>query len=333
MSAKERLLAALHGQAEELPSFGGAIEWLNSPPLTANDLKGKVVVVEFWTYSCINWLRTLPYVRAWDEKYREHGLVTIGVHSPEFSFEHDIDNIRRAAKEMNINYPIAVDTDFAIWRAFENNFWPALYFVDAQEHLRHHHFGEGEYAPSERMIQRLLTEAGAAGIGSDLVEVDARGIEAAADWGSLRSPETYVGYERGSGPETIGAPVFDARRAYAAPEQLRLNRWALSGEWTVGPESIASNSSGGRIDYSFHARDLHLVMGPAAPGTSVRFRVRLDGEAPGADHGIDVDAEGNGLLDEPRLYQLVRQDRHVHERRFEIEFEDPGAQAYVFTFG
>ena len=333
MGTRERLLAALHGQPDELPSFGGAIEWLNSPPLTAKDLKGKVVVVEFWTYSCINWLRTLPYVRAWHEKYKDRGLVTIGVHSPEFPFEHDIDNIRRAAKEMRIEYPIAVDSDFAIWRAFDNNYWPALYFVDAREQLRHHHFGEGEYVPSERMIQRLLTEAGAVGIGDDLVEVDARGIEAAADWDSLRSPETYVGYERGRSFASPDGAVFDEAHVYTAPERLRLNEWALAGEWTVGPQTITLHETGGRMSCRFHARDLHLVMGTAARDASVRFRVRIDGETPGTAHGIDVDEDGNGVLDEPRLYQLIRQRGHVNERRFEIEFLDPGAQAYVFTFG
>src|SRR6478736_2013175 len=225
MSAKERLIAALHGPADDLPSFGGAIEWLNSPPLTANDLKGKVVVVEFWTYSCINWLRTLPYVRAWDEKYRERGLVTIGVHSPEFPFEHDVDNIRRAAKDMNINYPIAVDSDFAIWRAFDNNYWPALYFVDAREHLRHHHFGEGEYVPSERMIQMLLTEAGT-DVGSEVVDIVGEGIEAPADWSSLRSPEAYVGYERGRNFASPGGVTYDSPQVYDAPARLGLNEWA-----------------------------------------------------------------------------------------------------------
>ena len=317
----------------ELPSLGGATEWLNARPLTAAGLRGKVVLVEFWTYTCINWLRTLPYVRAWSEKYKDQGLVVIGVHSPEFAFEKNIDNVRRAAKDLRVNYPIAIDNDYAIWRAFKNEYWPALYFVDAQGHIRHHQFGEGEYQQSEMVIQRLLAEAGIGGIGDELVSVDARGVEVAADWGSLKSPENYVGYERTENFASPGGPVLDKRRLYAAPALLSLNHWALSGDWTVQKEAIVLNKANGRIAYRFHARDLHLVMGPAARGNSVRFRVFIDGKPPGAAHGIDVDDQGNGTVAEQRLYQLVRQSKPIADRQFEIEFLDSGVEAFVFTFG
>ena len=317
----------------ELPSLGGATEWLNSPPLTAAGLRGKVVLVDFWTYTCINWLRTLPYVRAWAEKYKDQGLVVIGVHSPEFAFEKNVDNVRRAAKDMRVDYPIAIDNDYAIWRAFNNQYWPALYFVDAQGRIRHHQFGEGEYEQSERIIQQLLAEAGAGGIGHELVSVDARGAEAAADWGSLKSPENYVGYERTENFASPGGAVLDKRRVYAAPARLRLNQWALSGDWTMEKQATVLNKANGRIAYRFHARDLHLVMGPAARGTSVRFRVLIDGQPPGAAHGIDVDDQGNGTVTEQRLYQLIRQPKPIADRQFEIEFLDPGVEAFAFTFG
>src|SRR6202521_3865942 len=278
----------------ELPSLGGATEWLNSPPLTAASLRGKVVLIDVWTYTCINWLRTLPYVRAWAEKYRSQGLVVIGVHAPEFAFEKNIDNVRRAAKDMRVDYPIAIDNDFAIWCALKNEYWPALYIVDAQGHIRHHHFGEGEYEQSERVIQQLLSETRIGGIGRDLVSVDARGAEAAADWGSLKSSENYVGYERTENFASPGGAVLDKRRVYAAPAKLKLNQWALSGDWTVEKQVTVLNKANGRIAYRFHARDLHLVMGPAARGTSVRFRVLIDGQPPGAARGIDVDDQGNG---------------------------------------
>ena len=265
----------------ELPSLGGATEWLNSPPLTAAGLRGKVVLIDVWTYTCINWLRSLPYVRAWAEKYKNQGLVVIGVHAPEFAFEKNIDNVRRAAKDMRVNYPIAIDNDYAIWRALKNEYWPALYFVDAQGRIRHHHFGEGEYEQSEMIIQQLLAEAGISGIGHELVSVDARGVEAAADWGSLKSPENYVGYERTENFASPGGAVLDKRRVYAAPARLRLNHWALSGDWTVEKQATVLNKANGRIAYRFHARDLHLVMGPAVRGTSVRFRVLIDGQAAG----------------------------------------------------
>ena len=317
----------------ELPSLGGANEWLNSPPLTAAGLRGKVVLVEFWTYSCINWLRSHPYVRAWAERYKKQGLVVIGVHAPEFAFEQNVDNVRRAAKDMRVEYPIAIDNDYAVWRAFKNQYWPALYFVDAQGHIRHHQFGEGQYDRSEEVIQRLLSEAGSSGSDHELVAVDARGAEAAADWDSLKSPETYVGYEQAQNFASPRGAVVDKRHVYAAPAQLKLNHWALSGDWTVGKQLAVLNRPNGRIAYRFHARDLHLVMGPAARGASVRFRVLVDGQAPRADHGGDVDEQGNGTATEQRLYQLIRQRRPVADRQFEIEFLDPGVEAFVFTFG
>jgi thiol-disulfide isomerase/thioredoxin len=317
----------------ELPSLGSATEWLNSPPLTASGLRGKVVLVDVWTYTCINWLRTLPYVRAWAEKYKNQGLVVIGVHAPEFAFEKNIDNVRRAAKEMKVNYPIAIDNDFAIWRALKNEYWPALYFVDARGKIRHHQFGEGEYEQSERIIQQLLAEAGTGGIGHELVSVDARGAEAAADWGSLKSPENYVGYERTENFASPGGAVLDKRRVYAVPARLRLNQWALSGDWTVQKQATVLNKVNGRIAYRFHARDLHLVMGPAVPGTSVRFRVLIDGKPPGAARGIDVDDKGNGTVTEQRLYQLIRQPKPIADRLFEIEFLDSSVEAFAFTFG
>ncbi len=317
----------------ELASLGRTTAWFNSPPLTAADLRGNVVLIDFWTYTCINWLRTLPYVRAWAEKYQDHGVVVIGVHAPEFPFEHDLENVRRAARDMWVEYPIAIDNDFAIWRAFTNHYWPALYLLDAHGHLRYHYFGEGAYERSERIIQGLLAEAGIGGFNHELVSVDAQGAEAAADWGSLRSPETYVGDARTKHFASPGGAVLDKPRVYAAPARLRLNHWALGGDWTMGREATVLNTANGRIAYRFHARDLHLVMGPAARGTSVRFRVLIDGQAPGAAHGTDVDDQGNGTVSEPRLYQLIRQPGHIADRQFEIEFLDAGVEAFVFTFG
>jgi len=317
----------------EMPSLSGATAWLNSQPHSAVGLRGKVVLIDFWTYTCINWLRTLPYVRTWAEKYQEHGVVVIGVHTPEFPFEHDLENVRRAAKDMRVAYPIAIDNDYAIWHAFTNHYWPALYLVDAQGHLRYHHYGEGAYEQSEKVIQHLLAEAGIGGFDHELVPVDAQGAEAAADWGSLRSPETYVGSERTENFASPGGAVLDKRHVYTAPARLRLNQWALSGEWTVQRGATVLHTANGRIAYRFHARDLHLVMGPTARGTSVRFRVFLDGQAPGAAHGIDVDEQGNGTLTDPRLYQLIRQPRHIADRQFEIEFLDAGVEAFAFTFG
>lgn len=317
----------------EVPSLGGATEWLNSAPLTAAGLRGKVVLIDVWTYTCINWLRTLPYVRAWSEKYKDQGLVVIGVHAPEFAFERHIDNVRRAAKDMRVEYPVAIDNDYAIWRALKNEYWPALYFVDAKGHIRHHHFGEGDYERSERIIQQLLAEAGTGGIGQELVSVDARGVEVAADWSSLRTPENYVGFDRTENFASPGGPVLAKRRVYAAPTQLKLNHWALSGDWTVQEQFTVLNKASGRIVYRFHARDLHLVMGPAVQGTSVRFRVLIDGQPPHAAHGIDVDEQGYGTVREQRLYQLIRQPGPIADRRFEIEFLDSGVAVYAFTFG
>jgi thiol-disulfide isomerase/thioredoxin len=339
MKANKLLLAARH-RAEvhlpierDLPSLGGATAWLNSSPLSAADLRGKVVLIDFWTYTCINWLRTLPYVRAWAEKYREHGVVVIGVHTPEFPFEHDLDNVRRAARDMQIDYPIAVDNAYAIWDAFDNQYWPALYLVDAQGHIRSHQFGEGQYEQSEMMIQHLLAEASLGGIDDELVSVEARGAEVAADWDSLRSAENYVGSERTEHFASPGDAVLDTPHVYAVPAHFSLNEWALSGEWTIGRQAIALKQTHGRIAYRFHARDLHLVMGPAARGTSVRFRVFLDGQAPGAAHGVDVDEQGNGTVSEQRLYQLIRQPKPIADRQFEIEFLDAGVEAFAFTFG
>ena len=317
----------------ELTSLERANEWLNSLPLTPSALRGKVVLIDFWTYTCINWRRTLPYVRAWAEKYRDQGLVVIGVQAPEFSFEKNLNNVRWAVKDMRIDYPIAVDNDHAIWRAFENQYWPALYFIDSQGRVRHHHFGEGSYEQSEMIIQELLREAGVGGVSREPVKVDARGLDAAADWGSLKSPENYVGFERTENFASPGGAVLDKPRMYELPTRLRLNEWALSGDWTVKKETAVLNKPDGGIAYRFHARDLHLVMGPAAPGTSVRFRVLIDGQPPGADHGVDVDEQGNGTATEQRLYQLIRQPKPVADRQFEIEFLGPGVEVFAFTFG
>jgi thiol-disulfide isomerase/thioredoxin len=333
-------LPFLHGFSEgesvgqsELVSLERANEWLNSPALTAPALRGKVVLIDFWTYTCINWLRTLPYVRAWAEKYKDQGLIVIGVHSPEFAFEKDTDNVRWAVKEMRIDYPVAVDSEHNIWRAFNNRYWPALYFIDSQGRVRHHHFGEGSYEQSEMVIQGLLAEAGAAAIGREPVSVDARHIEAAADWGSLKSAENYVGYERTENFASPGGAVLGKPRIYQLPAMLRLNEWALSGDWTLKKEAAVLNRPNGGIAYRFHARDLHVVMGPAAPGTSVRFRVLIDGQPPGAAHGIDVDEQGHGAVTEQRLYQLIRQPKPIVERQFEIEFLGSNVEAFAFTFG
>lgn len=339
MIANQFFRSRIHPAAAELPiegefpSLGGATGWLNSQPLTAADLRGNVVLISFWTYTCINWLRSLPYVRAWAEKYKDQGLVVIGVHTPEFEFEHNLANVRRAAEELRVEYPIAIDNDYAIWRAFNNSYWPALYFIDVQGQIRHHHFGEGEYEMSEMVLQELLAEAGIDGLSQELVSVEASGVEAAADWGSLRSPENYLGYDRTENFSSPDGAVLGERHIYDAPMKLRLNQWALSGDWTMGNQATVLNEAKGQILYSFHARDLHLVMGPTAPGTSVRFRVHIDGQLPGAAHGVDVDDRGNGTVTEQRLYQLIRQPKPISNRQFEIAFLDPGVQVYAFTFG
>jgi thiol-disulfide isomerase/thioredoxin len=317
---------------DELASLERATDWLNSQPLTAAHLRGKVVLVGFWTYTCINWLRTLPYIRAWAQKYREQGLVVIGVRSPEFGFEHNLDNVRRAAKDLGVSYPIVIDNGRTIWRAFHNEYWPALY-IDAKAHVRHHHFGEGEYEQSEKVIQQLLAEVGMGGISHEFVAVDARGVEAAADLDDLNSTENYVGYERTQSFASPGGAVLDKPRVYAPPARLELNQWALSGNWTIGKQATVLSQANGRILYRFHSRDLHLVMGPISRGVTVRFRVLIDGHQPGQAHGNDVDEQGTGTVTEPRLYQLVRQPKPITDRLFEIEFADSGAEAFAFTFG
>jgi thiol-disulfide isomerase/thioredoxin len=317
----------------EFPSLSGATAWLNSPPLTPEGLRGKVVLVDVWTLTCVNWLRTLPYVRAWAARYKDKGLVVIGVHSPEFEFEKDIANVRRAAKQMMVDYPVAVDSNMAIWQAFNNNYWPALYLIDAKGRIRFHQFGEGEYERTEQVIQQLLTEAGASGVGSGPSPVEARGAEVAADWGHLKSQENYVGYEKTENFASPGGAARDKPRVYTVPARLRLNQWALSGDWTVSAGATRLDKAGGRIAYRFHARDLNLVMGPPSGGPPVRFRVLIDGKPPGAAHGVDVDADGNGTAVDQRLYQLIRQPGPIADHEFEIQFLDPGVEAFAFTFG
>ncbi len=296
-------------------------------------MRGKVVLVDFWTYTCINWQRTLPYVRAWADKYRDHGLVVVGVHTPEFSFEKDLENVRTMTKALDVAYPVAVDTNYGVWNAFDKHYWPALYFVDVRGNVRHHQFGEGEYEQSERIIQQLLSEVGYSGFGNELVRPPARGAEVAADWGNLASPESYLGRERSEGFASPGGWLTTKSRAYAVPAELKVNHWALAGDWTIATDAVKLNKANGRIAYRFHARDVHLVMGPATRGAAIRFRVSIDGKAPGAAHGVDVDEQGNGTIAEQRLYQLVRQPGRIVDRQFEIVFLDPGVEAFAFTFG
>jgi hypothetical protein len=317
----------------ELPAFEGSGPWINSPPLSPAALRGKVVLLDIWNYSCINWIRQSPYVRAWAEKYKDQGLVVIGVHSPEFSFETDADHVRRAVRAMNVTYPVVMDSDHAIWRALDNEAWPALYFVDVKGRIRHHYYGEGAYDQSEEILQQLLAEAGESGGSETLVSIDPKGVEAQADWRSLGSPETYVGYARTEMFASPGGAMRDKRHDYTAPSRLGLNQWALAGSWTMGKEATVLNAEGGKIAFRFHARDLHLVMGPSASGGRIRFRVVLDGSAPAAAHGLDVDAQGAGTATEPRLYQLIRQPGSVADHTFEIEFLDPGVETFSFTFG
>ena len=315
----------------QLAALRRATEWLNSPPLSATTLIGKVVLVQFGTYTCINWLRTLPYVRGWVQRYRP-GLVVIGVHTPEFAFEKNLENVRRAAQQMKLDFPIVVDNDYAIWRAFDNRYWPALYFIDARGRLREHHFGEGEYERSEKAIRGLLAETGAPGDDKGAVPIAASGFELQADWRNLKSPEIYLGYDRTENFSSPGGAVLARRRLYASP-RLELNRWALTGEWTMANQATVLNRAGGRIVCCFHARDVHLVMGPLRQEIALRFRVSMDGQPPGPAHGLDVDDSGSGTVREQRLYQLIRQPGSIVDRTFEIEFLDAGVEAFAFTFG
>lgn len=321
------------GSGSALSSLRNATAWLNSGPLTETNLRGRVVLVQFCTYSCINWIRTLPYIRAWAERYEEDGLLVLGIHTPEFSFEKDLDNIREALEAMEVRFPIAVDNDYAIWGAFGNRYWPALYFVDATGRTRHWHFGEGEYEDSERAIQELLTEAGAGTLTADVVSVDGRGIEAAPAWHTLNSPEAYLGYQRAANFASPGGESPGEPKLYTLPANLRLNEWALSGSWKVGPEAAVLTTADGSIEHRFHSRDLHLVMGPPRGRSPVRFRVHVDGERPGDAHGSDIDGNGDGVARERRLYQLIRQSGPVVDRTFRITFLDPGVEVYSFTFG
>jgi cytochrome c biogenesis protein CcdA/thiol-disulfide isomerase/thioredoxin len=316
----------------EIPSLTGATQWLNSPPLTAQSLRGKVVLVDFWTYSCINCIRSLPYTRAWADKYKDYGLVVIGVHAPEFAFEKEPQNVIKAVKDLDVDYPVALDNDYAIWKGFSNEYWPAHYFIDAQGHIRHHHFGEGDYEQSEDVIRQLLTEAGQKNLPGGYVQPGAQGAEAAGSGDAQRSPETYVGYARAEN-FAGGQVAHDDAWTYHAPASLMANQWAFDGRWTVRDENAQLDKANGRIVYRFRGRDLHLVLGPGSDGKPVRFRVLIDGKAPGADHGMDTDADGNGTITAQRLYQLVRQADGSGERTFEITFLDPGVQAYAFTFG
>jgi thiol-disulfide isomerase/thioredoxin len=308
------------------PPLAGATGWLNSQPLTPAELRGRVVLIDFWTLTCINWLRTEPYIRTWSRTYRNDGLVVVGVHTPEFSFEHELQRVRQATMERGIDYPVALDNHYEVWGAFENHYWPALYFIDTEGRIRDHHFGEGRYEQSERVIQGLL------GVERELVSVEGVGVEAEADWEHLRTPETYLGYARSENFASPGGAALEEHRVYQLPERLGFNNWALAGEWTIGRENVVLEQAGGRIAYRFHARDAHLVLSPGAR-EPIPFRVLLDGEAPGRSHGVDVDEDGSGLLTGGRMYQLVRQHGDVRERTLEISFSQPGAEAYVFTFG
>jgi thiol-disulfide isomerase/thioredoxin len=315
-----------------MPSLSGATTWLGSPALSSRALRGKVVLVDFWTYSCINSLRQIPYLRAWAARYGNHGLVVVGVHSPEFGFEKDLDNVRTAVKDIAPGYPVAVDSDHAVWRAFDNEYWPALYIVDSQGRIRHHVFGEGEYDRTEAIIRQLLADAGHTDLPSG-AKVVSKGVEAQADWAQLRTEETYVGYGRADGFSSPGGMEQGRSKTYVRPDGLSPGNWGLVGDWTVKEESARSDKAGARIVFRFHARDVHLVMGPSSNGASVRFRVLIDGKPPGAGHGVDVAADGGGTVTTPKMYQLIRQAGEITDRDVEIEFIDPGIQVYSFTFG
>ena len=332
MQAKPQAAADTLPVEGKMPPLDGAIQWLNSPPLSAEALRGKVVLVDFWTYSCINCIRAIPYVKAWAEKYKDQGLVVIGVHAPEFAFEKNVDNVKKAIGDLGITYPVAIDNDYAIWRAFDNQYWPAHYFIDAEGRIRHHHFGEGEYDQSERVIQELLAEAGKQNVAGGIVDVKATGAEAASNQNDVQSSETYVGWQRSENFVDTKGTVNDAPHVYSAAEP-KLNEWGLTGNWTVGAENAGLNDKDGSIYYRFHARDLHLVLGPNADGKPIRFKVTVDGKPPGDSHGVDTDADGNGTVTGQRLYQLVREAGPVGDHTFEIHFLDPGVQAYAFTFG
>lgn len=316
-----------------MPGLEGATGWLNTKPLATTELRGRVVLVDFWTFTCINWLRTQPYVRAWAEKYKDKGLVVIGVHTPEFEFEKEATSVERSAKELKVDYPIAIDSDYAIWSAFSNRYWPAFYFVDAKGRIRHHQFGEGEYERSERVIQRLLVEAGNENVPTDLVTVEGVGVEKEADWKTLGSGENYTGYRRTTNFASPGGILGGEPVTYSLPTKLALNEWALAGEWNVTGSASISLKPNARLAYRFRARDLHIVMRLGANATAVRFRISVDGQPPGKSHGVHTDEQGNGTLSEPRMYQLYRETGPVRERQFEIEFLDPGAEVYAFTFG
>ena len=328
--AGERFTLPIEGR---LPSFNGATGWLNSEPLTPEALRGRVVLVNFWTYTCVNWIRTLPYVRAWAAKYADAGLTVIGVHTPEFGFERNINNVIAAARGFDVGYPIALDNDYAVWSAFANHFWPATYIADVGGRVRYHHFGEGEYAAIEMVIQQLLLDAGADDVEQDLVMVDAYGLEVAADWRTLRSPETYLGYRQSAGFAHGQIARFDEPAVYAAPSQLPVNSWGLSGNWTSAQHAALANDPGGRVAFQVHARDLHLVMGPFAREAPIPFQVFLDGRLADGAYGVDVNPNGRGIVSAQRTYQLIRQPGHVAPRRFEIEFGDASVEVYCFTFG
>jgi thiol-disulfide isomerase/thioredoxin len=328
--AGDRLALPVEGP---LATFDGATTWLNSEPLTPEALRGRVVLVDFWTYTCVNWLRTLPYVRAWAKKYEESGLTVVGVHTPEFGFERDLDNVIAQSSKLGVEFPVAVDSDYAVWRAFSNHFWPAVYIADAEGRIRHHHFGEGEYAQTEMVIQQLLLDAGASDVDQALVDVEPRGLEVAADWRTLRSPESYLGYGQSTGFASEDVAVFDEPHGYQARARLPLNYWDLAGTWTVAKPAAVLNEAGGRVAFQFQARDVNLVMGPHSKGASIPFRVFVDGRLAEDSEVDDVASNGSGVVDEQRTYQLIRLPGPVAERRFEIEFLEAGVEVYCFTFG
>ena len=340
-SASTLFLAAMLGAApvggsfirRTGPSLGGANSWLNSQPLNLEELHGKVVLIDFWTYTCINWRRTLPYINAWSAKYKDQGLVVIGVHTPEFSFEHNQENIHSAIQSMHIGYPVAVDNDYAVWNSFQNQYWPALYLIDAKGEIRFKKFGEGDYQKSELQIQQLLKEVSAKNVFEKTEMLQPDGFEAAADWGNLQSPENYINSERSQGFISPEAVIPDKQMVYSIPAAMNLNQWALSGIWALGKENAQLVKGPGKIVYRFHARDVNLIMGPAAPGTSIKYRVTVDGRPPVTSHGLDIDSEGHGEVREQRMYQLIRQPGTIADREIQIEFLEPGVEVFDFTFG